>query len=262
MFRSFCYTAAALAAGIFAGALVLSACDQAPGPLDDAGAPPELSDFSFSPHEFIAPPGEGAVDAIIPLSMEVVARDPDQDIAAVSFVVFGDTTIAEGMLTYGNGGRYAGRFDVTIPAGALGVYTVLVFAEDQEGLLSSEVRGMLLVSGDGAPPIIHAVSVPDTVRRPASGEAPVLLEISAEASDPDGLSNIVAVEFWNTTRPAERFGMLDDGLEADAAAADGRYTRTVQITSSNSPGPVTLAFQARDRSGLLSNIVEATTVVE
>ncbi len=262
MFRSFRYTTAVLAAGIFAWALALSACDQAPGPPDDTASPPELSDFSFSPHEFIAPLGDDNADAVVPLSMEVTARDPDHDIVAVSFVVFGDTTIAEGMLAYGDGGRYAGRSDVTIPAGKLGVYTVLVFAEDREGILSNTVRGLLLVSGDGSPPVIHSVSAPDTLRRPAEGDPPVLLEISAVASDPDGLSNIAAVEFWNTNRPADRIGMLDDGLGGDAAAADGRYTRTVKIESSNNPGIVTFAFQARDRAGLLSNIAEATTVVE
>ena len=262
MFRSFRYTAAVCAAGIFAGALALSACDQAPGPLDDAGAPPALSEFSFSPHEFIAPSGEGAVAASVPLSMEVTARDPDQDIAAVSFVVFGETTLAEGALTYGNHGRYAGRVDVTIPPGEVGVYTVLVFAEDQTGRLSNEVRGMLLVSDDGAPPVIHTVSVPDVVRRPVSDTTAVLLEIGAVVSDPDGLGNISVVEFWNANRPADRIAMRDDGQEGDAAAADGRYTRIVRIVSTNEPGITTLVFQARDRAGLLSNVVEAETVVE
>ncbi len=261
MFRSFRYTTA-LASGIFAGALALGACDQAPGPLDHTDSPPALSEFSFSPQEFIAPLGDDPADAVIPLSMEVTARDPDQDIAAVSFVVFGDTTLAEGLLDYGNGGRYTGRSDVTIPAGELGAYTVLVFAEDREGMLSNTVRGTLLVSGDGSPPVIHAVSAPDTLHRPAEGEDPVLLEIAAVVSDPDGLSNIAAVEFWNTERPGDRIAMLDDGVGGDAAAADGRYTRIVQIESSNNPGIVTFAFQARDRAGLLSNVAEAKTVVE
>ena len=244
MLYSFRYPAAVFAAGL----LALSACDQAPGLLDDAGVPPELSEFSFSPHEFIAPPGDA--DVIVPLSLEVTVRDADNDVEAVSFVVFGDTTIAEGMLASGSGGQYAG------------VYTVLVFAEDREGMLSNQVRGMMHVSAEGAPPVISMVVAPDTLRRPMPGEPSALLELVAVVSDPDGLSNIASVEFWNVTRPGTKIGMFDEGTDGDAEAADGRYTRLVQINSSNEPGVTTLAFQARDRAGLLSDIVEATTVVE
>ena len=256
MLYSFRYPAAVFAAGL----LALSACDQAPGLLDDAGVPPELSEFSFSPHEFIAPPGDA--DVIVPLSLEVTVRDADNDVEAVSFVVFGDTTIAEGMLASGSGGQYAGSSDVIVPAGEIGVYTVLVFAEDREGMLSNQVRGMMHVSAEGAPPVISMVVAPDTLRRPMPGEPSALLELVAVVSDPDGLSNIASVEFWNVTRPGTKIGMFDEGADGDAEAADGRYTRIVQINSSNEPGVTTLAFQARDRAGLLSDIVEATTVVE
>ncbi len=258
MLYSFRYPAAVLAAGI----LALSACDQAPGPLDDAGTPPELSDFSFSPHQFIAPPAAGNPDAVVPLSMEVTVRDADNDVETVSFVVFGDETIAEGVLASGSGGQYAGRSDVTVPAGEVGVYTVLVFAEDREGMLSNEVRGMMHVSAEGAPPVISMVVAPDTLYRPAPGEPAKLLELVAVVSDPDGLSNIAVVEFWNVERPNAKIAMFDDGADGDAEAADGRYTRVVRVESSNDPGVTMLAFQARDRAGLLSNIVEATTVVE
>ena len=258
MLYSFRYPAAVLVAAI----LALSACDQAPGPFDDAGAPPELSDFSFSPHQFIAPPDAANPNTVVPLSMEVTVRDADNDVEAVSFVVFGDTTIAEGVLSYGSGGQYAGRFDVIFPAGEVGVYTVLVFAEDRQGMLSNEVRGMMHVSAEGAPPVISMVVAPDTVRRPMQGEPSALLELVAVVSDPDGRNNIASVEFWNVANPGTKIGMFDEGTDGDAEAADGRYTRIVQIESSNEPGVTTLAFQATDRAGLLSDIVEATTVVE
>ena len=258
MLYSFRYAAAVLAVGI----LVLSACDQAPGLLDDTGAPPELSDFSFSPHQFIAPPGAGNPNVVIPLSMEVTVRDADNDVETVSFVVFGDETIAEGVLDSGSGGRYAGRSDVIVPASEIGVYTVLVFAEDREGMLSNQVRGMMHVSAEGAPPVISMVVAPETLRRPGPGEPARLLELIAVVSDPDGLANIASVEFWNVATPGTKIGMFDEGTHGDAEAADGRYTRVVQITSSNEPGVTTLAFQARDRAGLLSDIVEATVVVE
>ena len=43
---------------------------------------------------------------------------------------------------------------------------------------------------------------------------------------------------------------------------DGRYTLEVEIGSSNRPGENTFAFQAVDRSGLASEVVERIVVVE
>jgi hypothetical protein len=45
-------------------------------------------------------------------------------------------------------------------------------------------------------------------------------------------------------------------------AGDGRYTRTVFLLSTNQAGTNTFAFQATDRSGLVSEVVTRDIVVE
>ena len=67
----------------------------------------------------------------------------------------------------------------------------------------------------------------------------------------------------NTAAPADRFDLVDDGLNGgDDVAGDGRYTITVQVASDNAPGPRVFAFQATDRAGLESNVVEKTITIE
>lgn len=251
---------------MLAACTLLWACDQAPGPPTDAGDPPVLSDFSFSPHEYAVPHDANGEALTIPLTMAVTATDADDDLQHVSFVVqspfSADSAAAEGTLSRTSGERFEAASDVTIPSGDVGVYTVLVYAVDQAGSLSDEVRGMLRVHGAGEPPVIEDVVAPDTVWRPAAGDPDEHIEFIAVVSDPDGLSNVNTVEFWNADRPSTRIEMFDNGEQGDATAGDGRYTRVVEISSSNQPGTNMFAFEATDLSGLSSSIVEKTVVVE
>lgn len=201
------------------------------------------------------------------VSLRVNAADPDGDIERVSYVIqspyAGRAPLSEGELALSSGSTYTRTTSVTVPRGEIGVYTVLVYAVDASGSLSDNVRGMLSFTGAGDPPVILNVAAPDTVQRPADGEEPNVLLLAATVSDPDGLSSISAVVFWNVTEPSNVFDMADDGVRfGDEIPNDGIYTRTVQIESNNQTGETVLAFQATDRSGLKSNIVEKTIVVE
>lgn len=251
---------------LVAACAFVAACDQAPGPADEAGNPPVLSEFSFSPHVYsIGNDAEGE-DQSVPLTMEVTATDPDGDLETVSFVVqppFGGAApVAQGTLSRASGARFEGDATVTIPSGEAGVYTVLVYAVDGAGSLSNDVRGTMRIEGVGLPPVIESVVAPDTVQRPASGEPPKRIAFVAVVSDPDGLSNINAVHFWNIANPSAKIEMFDTGELGDEVAGDGRYTRVVEIGAGNQPGTNTFAFQATDRSGLTSSSVETTVVVE
>ncbi len=198
--------------------------------------------------------------------MSVTATDLDDDVETVSFLVQGSTSgtspVAQGTLSRTNGTRYEGEEEVTISAGDVGVYTVLVYAVDREGSLSNDVRGTLRIEGVGEPPVIEFVAAPDTVQRPESGEPPERVSIGAVVSDPDGLSNINVVVLWNVATPSVTIEMFDTGEQGDETAGDGRYTRVVEVASGNQPGENTFAFQATDRSGLASSTVEKTIVVE
>lgn len=259
-----------LCVAFFAG--LLTGCDQAPGPETHAGDPPVLSRFEFEPHSISV---DGSVgneedEAIsFPVHVTVTATDPDDDLDRVAFVIqspfAGRAPLVEGTLESEGGSSFAREINVTIPAGETGVYSVLVYAVDEAGSLSDDVRGMLTVGGTGEPPVLLEVSAPDTVSRPLPGEPATLLLMTATVTDPDGLANINEVEFWNVTNPNLRFPMFDDGRfdeSGDETAGDGIYTAVVRIESTNQPTTNTLAFQASDRSGLLSNVIEKTVVVE
>ena len=97
------------------------------------------------------------------------------------------------------------------------------------------------------------------------------LAFVAVVSDPDGLANVQKVEFWNVNTPTQRLLLCDDGGgqpcgsspdSGDETAGDGRYTLTVFVASTNNPGVNTFAFQATDRAGLTSNVIEKEITVE
>ncbi|MEX0747953.1 MAG: hypothetical protein WD275_08145, partial [Rhodothermales bacterium] len=197
-------------------------CDQAPGVVPPVGNPPVLSDFSFEPSNVFAGGGFTEVDGQlrVPLTMSVTVSDPDADLETVSFVVQSPVSsrdpIASGNLAHVGDGRYERTAEVMIPRAEVGVYTVLVYAVDQSGSISNNVRGMLRFTATGEPPVILEVAAPDTVVRPAAGGPAKLIRIVASVSDPDGLTNINVVQFWNADNPSAKFPMFDDG---DTAAS-------------------------------------------
>ena len=250
-------------------AVLFAGCDQAPGVEPPGGDPPVLSQFEFDPHSVsLGSPGVDEVGELVRFSVSIGVNvdDPDGDLERVAYVVRSPYTeqepVAEGDLSASGGSAYGTTATITVPRGDVGVYTVLVYAVDEAGSLSDNVRGMLTFSGQGDPPVILEVSAPETVQRPAPGDEPETFVLSATVDDPDGLSSISEVVFWNVNLPTSRIQMVDNGSGADDVANDGIYTRTVQIESGNAAGETVLAFQATDRSGLRSNIVEKTIVVE
>ena len=250
--------------------LLLAACDAAPGLPATEGAPPVLSDLAFTPDRVdVASLGEpqSAETANVPFALEVTGRDPDGAAALqVSYLVRSPVPGAEPLYTGtlqavpGEAGRYRDSTTLQIPVAEVGVYTIRVLAVDADGLASNQAIGSLLLAAGGRPPVIEDVVVPERITRP--GEGTTTLTLAAVVSDPDGLANLSSVAFWNVNSPANTFPLNDRGAGGDETAGDGRYTATVQIASTNPSGPTTLVFQARDRSGLESETVEATIIVE
>ncbi len=267
-----------LAAAALAGFLcLLAACDTAPGPEAPGLRPPALSDFSFSPQNVVLEqwPAEliDGDNVLVPLELRVTVRDPDSAIDEVQFVVQSSLSsfepVATGMLRTAGGDQYAAAETITLPRGAIGAYTIIVFAVDEDRKLGGEVRGTLNYFATGQPPVVEEVDAPETVTRPAPGEAPVVFQYVALVSDPDGLENVAKVEV-----EIENVGTLrlcDDGSEGacnagfpdsgDATAGDGRFTLTLQVDSNNQPATLRLRFKATDRTGLDSAIVERTFTI-
>lgn len=256
---------------------LLGGCDSLPGAPSPEGRPPVVSDLSFRPDsiDFNSLPPERVLGdtALIPLTISVIARDPDGQVARVAFVIrallHGVEPVATGMLRSVGEARYESQTMLRLHRAQVGPYTLLVYAVDDEERLSNQVRGTLWFWAAGGPPVIETVQVPDTLRRPAPSEPPVLFQVVAHVSDPDGLANILRVEL--RVDNGAPILLCDDGGQGmcggipnsgDAVAGDGLFTMTLLLTSDNVPGTYTFAFQAIDRTGLTSEEVRRHVVVE
>lgn len=254
-----------------------AACDTAPGPDPVDVQPPTVSDFRFTPDlvnfEQLPPEQQVGERARIPLSLSVRAADPDGRVAEVRYVVqYAQDPlrpVQEGVLALTGPAQYGTAATLELPRSNVGAYTVLVYAVDDEGRLSNQVRGLLRFYASGQPPVVEAVELPARIERPAPGEPDKLLRIVATVRDPDGLANVLRVEM----RPNGGAPILlcDDGGQGacggfsssgDETAGDGRYTITVRLAASNQPGTNVFDFQAFDRSGLASAVVSRSIIVE
>lgn len=250
-------------------AFILAGCDSEPGIEDPTGRPPVVSNLSFTPEELDVRSLDGSqiqdgmVDVQVDVSVEVT--DQDSELDRVVFVlrspVQGQDALAFQTLTRGNFNAYTGSFTISFDTGLIGDYVVEVYAIDTDNLLSNRVLGTLSIQNDAEPPVIVEIIGPDTIQRPESGSRQE--QLIAVVSDPDGISNIANVLFWNVENPGNTFSLFDDGQQGgDEVAGDGRYTVTISISSTNATGTNTFAFQATDRSGLTSEIVEKDITVE
>lgn len=257
-------TVAVLICGVLCcGVLFLGGCDATPGPVDPEGQAPSLSNLSFSPSNVILgqiPPEQIEGDLVrVPVSFRVEVADPDGDVDRVAYAIQSPiasrSTLASGTLDGAGNGVYRGNVDVRLPKGEVGTYTLLLYAVDQEGRLSNQVRGSMRFFAEGSPPVIEQVEAFPEVVRP-----PTTFRLVATVSDPDGLGNISRVV--GTTPNGSTFDMLDDGVNfGDEVAGDGRFTAQFDVPAAT-PGVQTFTFQAFDRTGLASNVVEKQITIE
>jgi len=119
---------------------------------------------------------------------------------------------------------------------------------------------------DNFPPVIsNSVIEPDTVLV----TQPTTLFTSVEAMDPNGSSDILEVYFI-VYRPDgssnnNRVQLFDDGNvteNGDVTAGDGIYSRLIQVDQTNQKGTYRFEFQAEDRSGALSNIINHYVLIQ
>ena len=244
-------------------ATVLAACDATPGPDALGGLPPELSDLAYTPTAVSLVAGDPyTVEddvALVPLTLDVRARDADGAVQEVAYVVqtpdVGADPLAAGTLTAAGDGRYRAETTLRIPVAEVRLYTVLVYAVDDDGLLSNQLRGLLPFTGRGQPPVIEAVEADPAVVVP-----PTTLRLFATVSDPDGLDNVLRVE--GTTPNGGTFELFDDGVSrGDETAGDGRFTATFEVPSAT-PGIQTFSFKAVDKAGLESDVATLDVTVQ
>ena len=260
----------------------LARCDTAPGPAVLDGRPPVLEDFTFTPQRLVyalLPESQIDGDSLrIPITIRVTARRQADPVEEVWYSIEEPSSLQgplrSGRMAPAGNSRYEQTVNLVLSALELQTYTVLVYAVDASARVSGAVRGSLHYFRSfepGSPPVIDSLAVPDTLQRPSPGDPAVSLLLVAGVSDPDGLSDVALVEFWNNAAPASRFLMCDDGgatpcgesqESGDAMAGDALFTRRVFITSDNSAGTTTLVFQAIDRAGLKSAIHMRDVVIQ
>ena len=119
---------------------------------------------------------------------------------------------------------------------------------------------------DNVPPVIsNTVIEPDT----AVVNDTTAIFTSVEVVDSNGANDILEVYFIvykpdGTTNNNKVF-LYDDGNTAehgDLVEGDGIYSRLIQVDQSNQKGTYRFEFQAKDRSGELSNIINHFVLIQ
>lgn len=159
-----------------------------------------------------------------------------------------------------------GTYSVSLSSNIInqaGDYFFRIEAEDKAGNKSTAnvvaIRG---VFRNPQAPVIANLVAPDTVQIIPNGVVKILMSI--DVSDPQGLSDINFVRFRSflpggneaTNSP---FDLADDGnssVTGDDVAGDGTYSILINLPSNTTPGDFRFVFQAEDKSGKESNIIE------
>ena len=149
-----------------------------------------------------------------------------------------------------------------------GMYSINYFVEDKTGTTKKVAsqsfhfdRGEINIS-----PIIVSVSLPDTIE---VKNVPLSFIITATLADSNGIKDISEVYFI-TIKPdlstsGTKTSLYDDGNysgNGDAKAGDGIYSRAISISPENQKGKYRFDFQAKDRGGLVSQVVQKYIVVK
>lgn len=151
-------------------------------------------------------------------------------------------------------GNYSANINLTgISCLIVGNYSLEYVAVNEAHLNSNTILSELkVVNTANQPPVIASTNLPDSVVRPSPGDS-VLLTISMNATDPDGLCDLKSASFV-TVRPngvtLPPIPMLYDN--------NGRFSFSAYVYYSSDPtsyGYFKYTFTAKDRSDVLSSPV-------
>jgi hypothetical protein len=138
-----------LAAGLFA-----LGCDQVSRP--EVGQPPSVSALEVTPDSVSAAdlPPDQVQDSVarVPLSIAAAATDPDGTVERVVFTIEPSSNprgTASGALRPQQGDRYRRAIGLGVPLSRDEVYTIRVFAVDNDSLASNQAIGRFRFEPDG-----------------------------------------------------------------------------------------------------------------
>lgn len=213
------------------------------------------------------------VDQVVPFVISIKAYDPDSSdaISRVTYQILGPTItqLAEEGTLNDNGangddlagdGIYSIKTTTAFANWKFGEYHLIIQAYDTRQKSSESIYVILpwAKTEIGQAPKILAITAPDTIQLPASGDQSLIL--AASVTDPDDNRDVREV-FFNTFKPdgspsgGNPFKMYDDGTSGDVTANDYIYSLQIFIAAQNSPGNYRFEFQAKDYSDLISEKV-------
>jgi hypothetical protein len=164
--------------------------------------------------------------------------------------------------------RYTNLFALN-SSNPIGIYTIKFYVTDKGNTTKQvAVHNFNYDNGqNNEAPVISNLIMPDEI------EAGETILFTVDVSDNNGL-NDVEVVFYEAYNPSGvrvvnsqgifQFPMFDDGKtreNGDAAAGDGEYTVVLTFPSNIQKGTWRFEFQAKDRSGALSNKIIHNFVV-
>jgi hypothetical protein len=164
-------------------------------------------------------------------------------------------------------GIFAGLVTFNIVRSDIGDFQVEVTALNKSNVASNTLSRFVSVQRLNQPPTLSDLLAPDSA---SVSTSVVFLQLTVEASDPDGPSDIQKV-FFNSFKPdgspssGNPFQMLDDGNaggpSGDQVSGDGIYSLVIQLPPGTPKGNYRFEFQAEDRSGALSDTIVHTITV-
>jgi len=196
------------------------------------------------------------------------------DIRSVSYKLYapGQTGyFAQGYLPFnGNhptptSGEFVTAISFDVDRSDAGKYVVEIYAQNLSGVVSNTSLLSLFLTRNNIKPNTSGLIAPDTLFRPMSGFE--LIRFAITASDSDGYGDIEQVFLKRISPSASSIiPMYDDGDEigsGDPVAGDGTFSRILRIDNTALLGDQVFLFQARDRSGALSDtLLHTITIVQ
>jgi hypothetical protein len=175
-----------------------------------------------------------------------------------------------GKITNGDDVANDGSFANKIPLSESypnGIYNIKYFVTDKSNSTNQVALGTFKFDNGQAniaPIISNDIVDPDT----AVVTDTTIILTSINVFDENGLSDIDKVYFVvyrpNGTTSGTQNILFDDGLAShgDQTAGDGIYSLIIEIYSTNTKGTYRLEFQAKDRGGKLSNIINHSLLIQ
>jgi len=149
-----------------------------------------------------------------------------------------------------------------------GIYDIKYFVTNDDGTLQQVALGSFKYNNgqDNFPPVIsNTIIDPDTV----VVNAPTVILTSVEADDPNGQNDILKVFFVvykpDSSTNGNELELYDDGNvddHGDLIAGDGIYSLLIEVDVTNDKGEYRFEFQAIDRGGKSSNIIDHLVLIQ